>query len=36
MLGCMVDYRESCRREETQIPTMHEISRKRFPRWAAW
>jgi hypothetical protein len=34
MLGCMVDYRESCRRlEETQMPTMHEIGRKRFPRW---
>jgi len=34
MLGCLVDHRESCRRlEETQMPTMHEISRKRFPRW---
>jgi len=33
MLGCLVDHRESCRRlEETQMPTMHEISRKRFPR----
>jgi hypothetical protein len=31
MLGCPVDYRESCRRlEETQMPTAHEISRKGF------